>query len=400
MTARPCLDASARPVATEWQVALAGLAVIAVSYGFARYGFGLFVPQIRHEYGLSTSMLGMIGSATYVGYLAALILVGVLATRVGPRPLLVCAGISATTGMAMVASAPTTSVLVVGLVLAATSSGWAWTPYSDVVDRAIRPEKQQRVMALLPVGTAFGVAVAGPLALLTRGDGWRYAWLAFSVVALVATLFNARTLPSAIGQSSPDGLAPVGLRWFLRRSAVPLYLTSLSYGLVGSVYWTFAMDAITAAGTIDGGREPVFWTLLGLAGIAGLGAGALMARFELVGAHRALFVALAVAVGLLGATPGVPALVAVSVVVYGPTFMAVSSLLAVWSHRLFPDRPSTGFSATVFFLGLGSIVGPIAFGFVADAHGLRSAFGLTAAVAAITVFASPRDLSLPRPSTV
>jgi sugar phosphate permease len=90
-----CPDAPARPAASEWQVAIAGLAVIAVSYGFARYGLGLFVPQIRDEYGLSTSALGIIGSATYAGYLAALILVGVLATRIGPRPLLVCAGVSA-----------------------------------------------------------------------------------------------------------------------------------------------------------------------------------------------------------------------------------------------------------------------------------------------------------------
>jgi predicted MFS family arabinose efflux permease len=393
MTASP--EAPARPVAPEWQIALAGLTVIAVSYGFARYGFGLFVPQIRDEYGLSTSTLGLIGSATYVGYLSALTLVGVLANRVGPRPMLVCAGLSATTGMAMVAIAPTTSVLVAGLVLAATSSGWAWTPYSDVVDRVVRPERQQQVMALLPVGTAFGVAVAGPLALLTHGGSWRYAWWTFSVSALLATLYNAHTLPSAKGRRSLDGRAPVGPRWFLRRSAVPLYLTSLSYGLVGSVYWTFAMDAIVAAGTIDGGREPLFWTLIGVAGIGGLGTGALLARLELVGTHRVLFVALAVAVGLLGATPGVPALVAVSVVVYGPTFMAVSGLLAVWSHRLFPDRPSTGFSATVFFLGLGSIAGPIAMGLVADRHGLGAAFALTAAIAASTIVATPRAANRP-----
>jgi predicted MFS family arabinose efflux permease len=396
MTASP--NAPARPVAAEWQIALAGLTVIAVSYGFARYGFGLFVPQIRREYGLSTSALGLIGSATYVGYLAALILVGILATRVGPRLLLVCAGASATSGLAIVAIAPTTSVLVIGLVLAATSSGWAWTPYSDVVDRVVRRERQQHVMALLPVGTAFGVAVAGPLALLAGGGGWRYAWMAFSVAALLATLYNARTVPSAMEQCSPDEQAPVGLHWFVRRPAVPLYLTSLSYGLVGSVYWTFAIDAITSAGTISGGREPVFWTLIGVAGIGGLGTGALMARLELIGTHRVLFVALAVAVGLMGATPGMPALVAVSVVVYGPAFMAVSGLLAVWSHRLFTDRPSTGFSATVFFLGLGSIAGPLVMGLIAERYGLGAALVLTAAIAAGTVVATPSAVSRRTPA--
>jgi predicted MFS family arabinose efflux permease len=384
------VDAPTRSVAPEWQIALAGLSLIAVSYGFARYGFGLFLPQLRDEYGLSTSTLGIIGSATYAGYLTALILVGVFATRMGPRPMLMCAGLSATLGLALVAFAQTTSVLVIGLVLAGTSSGWAWAPYSDVVDDAVRPERQQHVMSLLPVGTAFGVAVAGPLALVASGASWRYAWMTFGVVALLATAYNARTLPPGAGRRSTTGAAAFELRWFLRRSAVPLYLTGLSYGLVGSVYWTFAMDAITAAGTISAGHEAVFWTLMGLAGIAGLGTGALLARLELGGAHRVLFGGLAVAIGLLGAAPGVPALVAVSVVVYGPTFMAVSGLLAVWSHRLFPDRPSTGFSATVFFLGLGSIAGPIAMGFVADHHGLRAAFAITAAIAAATVLAVPR----------
>jgi hypothetical protein len=138
-------------------------------------------------------------------------------------------------------------------------------------------------MALLPVGTAFGVAVAGPLALLTHGGSWRYAWLAFSVLALLSTLYNARTLPSGVGKRSAAGSATVGLRWFLRRPAAPLYLTSLSYGFIGSVYWTFAMDAIAAAGTIDAGREPVFWTLMGLAGIAGLGTGAVLKRSTVSG---------------------------------------------------------------------------------------------------------------------
>lgn len=383
------VDSQVRP-ASEWQVAVGGVMVIAVSYGFARYGYGLFLPRIRDEFGLSTSTLGLIGSATYIGYLVALTLVGVLAGRVGPRPLIIGAGLSAAAGMTLVAIAPSPGLLVAGLVLAGTSSGWAWAPYSDVVDRLVRPQRQQQVMALLPAGTAFGVAAAGPLALISHDTAWRYVWLLFGVVALIATVYNAGILPSGATRSTVVAArSGIAFRRLLRRQAAPLYLTALSYGLIGAVYWTFAVDAITGAGAAGPAVGPLFWTLIGLAGTAGVFTGTLLARIGLRGAHGVLFAAIAGAVVLLGLAPGAPAFVAVSAVLYGPTFMAVSGLLAVWSHRLFPERPSAGLSAAVFFLGIGTVIGPAALGFVADRYDLRTAFVLTAAIAAATVWVRP-----------
>jgi predicted MFS family arabinose efflux permease len=384
------IDSPPRPGAPEWRVAMAGVLVIAVSYGFARYGYGLFLPQIRSEFALSTSTLGLIGSATYVGYLTALVLVGVLAARVGPRPLILCAGLSATIGMALVAIAPGPGVLVAGLVLAGTSSGWAWAPYSDVVDRLVRPERRQRVMALLPAGTAFGVVVSGPLALVAHDAGWRYAWLLFAAVALAATVSSARTLPRGADRPVADGSGGgVGWRWLLRPRTTPLYVSAAAYGVVGSVYWTFAIDAISRAGSADAAVAPLFWTLVGLAGTAGVFTGTLLARLGLGRSHGLLFGSIASAVLLLGLAPGTPVVGAVSAVLYGPSFMAVSGLLAVWSYRLFPDRPAAGLSATVFFLGLGTIVGPAVLGIVADHHGLRLAFVLTAGLAALALAARP-----------
>ncbi|WP_216843650.1 hypothetical protein [Phytoactinopolyspora alkaliphila] len=76
---------------------------------------------------------------------------------------------------------------------------------------------------------------------------------------------------------------------------------------------------------------------------------------------------------------------ALSAVTYGPAFMAVSALLAIWSYQTFPDRPTAGFSATVFFLGAGTIAGPAMVGVIAERHGLRAAPLLAAVVALLTV---------------
>jgi hypothetical protein len=44
------------------RVGLAGFVATAVAYGPARTGYGLFVPDFRGEFGLSTGAAGAIGS--------------------------------------------------------------------------------------------------------------------------------------------------------------------------------------------------------------------------------------------------------------------------------------------------------------------------------------------------
>jgi predicted MFS family arabinose efflux permease len=170
---------------------------------------------------------------------------------------------------------------------------------------------------------------------------------------------------------------------------VPLHATALSYGLVGSVYWAFAGDAV--AGALGGGAAAaaLFWTLMGAAGIAAVRTGRLIGTLGLRGAHTLLVAAFAAAVALLGVLPGSLAAVAASAVVYGASFMALSGLLAVWSHRVFPERPAAGFSAVVFALGIGTVAGPALMGVLADRAGTGAAFLAAGAVAAATLVARP-----------
>ncbi|MEW2396759.1 MFS transporter [Streptomyces sp. NPDC046862] len=402
----------ARSLPPQWRVGLAGVTAIGVTFGFARYGYGLFLPEFRREFGLSVSLVGLIGSATYLGYVAALLLVGALVSRCGPRPLVVAGGLSATVGMGLVAFARTPATLTAGLILAGTSSGWAWAPYSDAVDRMVEPGLRERVMGVIASGTAFAVVVAGPLALTAHGARWRYAWLTFATAALLTTLYNARVLPGGTHRPAATETAGArpgarpgtrrgawpGVRWIARRPAVPLLLTALSYGLVGAVYWAFAVELISGAAGVAGdaggargnaSTSAVFWTVMGLAGTAGALTGSAIARHGLRRVHALIFGGIAAAVALLGAAPGTPAAVMLSAVLYGPCFMAGSGLLAVWSYRVFPDRPSTGFSVTVLCLGAGTVAGPAVLGFVSDAYGLRTAFLATAAVAALTPLVRP-----------
>ena len=369
---------------------MAGVAMIGVAFGFARYGSGLFLPQFRDEFGISVAQAGLISSATYASYLVALSVVGICVARTGPRPLILAAGLAATAGLALVATGSGLLVLVVGLVLAGASSGFAWAPYSDVVRELVPDIFRQRVLGILPSGTAWGVLLAGPLALVTTGPGWRVSWWIFAVLALLVTLWNALLLRRVAPPRQRSHVGRVNPRWFLRTSAVPLYLTALSYGVTGAVYWLFAVQAVADATRAGGAASALLWTLIGLSGVTGALTGHVVKRLGLRATHTVLLSVLAGAIALLALAPGHLAAIAVSGSLYGATFMALSGVLAVCSYQVFPERPATGFSATVLFLGIGTIAGPATLGAVAGGFGLPVALLAAAAVTVLTLPLRPR----------
>ncbi|MBB2933744.1 putative MFS family arabinose efflux permease [Amycolatopsis bartoniae] len=374
---------------TEWRVAVGGLSAIGVGYGFARYGYGLFLPRLEADFSLSVTQTGLIGSLGYAGYLVALAAVGALVARVGPRPLVVAGGLAATVGLALAALARGPALLIVGLVVASTSPACMWSPYADAV-RVLLPEgRRERMLALIPSGTAFAVVVAGPLALLAPVTGWRPIWLAFAALALATTVYNGLLL----GRGSP---MPVGERlsvsWLTQRAAVPLYVTAVSYGLLGSVYWTYAVAAVHAM------PGPLFWSLMGLSGTAGVVTARLLSRLGLARGHLVLLLAQAAALALLGVAPGVPLAAVASALLYGCSYMAFGGLLAVWAGQVFPEAPATGLSAVFLVTGGGSVVGPVALAAVAAHWGLGAAFLVTSACTALTTLTRPVVKPLAGPS--
>src|ERR671918_2558805 len=85
------LPSMQRPTGITWLVA-PGLAMIAVTYGLARFAYGLFLPEMRESLDLSESVLGLIGAGSYAGYCFAVLGALVFTSRAGPRFMAVAAG--------------------------------------------------------------------------------------------------------------------------------------------------------------------------------------------------------------------------------------------------------------------------------------------------------------------
>ncbi len=361
------------------QLAVAGAATIAVAYGFARYGFGLFVPVLRERFGLSAAAVGLVSSASYGTYLAGLLGAGVLARRRGPRlPVLIGAG-AAALGAGLVAVADRPVVLAAGVVLAASSPGWCWAPFSDATTLLVPPRGRERVLAVISTGTTFGLVVAGPVALLTAASdsGWRWAWAGFAAAAVLAGLADLRLLPA--GTLPPAPAERAGPSWLRRPGAGRLLAQSAAYGAVGAVYFTFAVDLVRGAG-LPPSWSVLLWTLVGLGGVTGVLTGAVVDRLGLRRTLTAATLLLATAIAALAAVPDHAGVAAAAAAAFGAAFMPIAALLAIWSARVYPDRPSSGFTAVLTALAAAAIAAAALFGLLAEIVGLRVVFVVLAAL--------------------
>lgn len=216
-------------------VASAGSAATAIAFGPARVGFGLFLPQFRETFAISTSTAGMISSLGFAAFLIGLVCSYKLITLAGPRVPIICGMVLAAVGLATVAAAPDAIALAIGVSLASASAGFSWTPFNNAAQRLLYDRDRPEALAAISSGTAVGVLLAGLLALAVTISGfdWRVVWTIFAIGAAGAALANLFALSDTI---EPAGKTPA-LKWheLFTRSAIPVYLVSLSFGVTNGI---------------------------------------------------------------------------------------------------------------------------------------------------------------------
>lgn len=374
-----------------WKLSAAGFAATAITYGPARMGFGLFLPEFRSVFSISTQSAGLVSSLGFFGFFAGLLISQIMTTLKGPRLPIVSGLITATIGIGIVAAAPNLPVLSLGVFLAMSSAGFSWTPFNNAIHRTVEDGSRPAALSLVSTGTSLGIAAAGTAALLMSigGISWRLCWATFAIGSALSLLGNWVALRDVAGTPGP-GLAQ---RWsvLFQPSAIPLLGIGLCFGTTSAIYISFAADRIAQAGGVSGlpanASGSLVFICYGIFGLLGLFTGSAKAALGLPWLLRLLLLASALSLGLVALMPTTWTGVALSAGLQGVNVMMTSAVLAFWSDRLFPALPSQSFTAVLLAVAAGSVLGPAAAGFASDALGATPMFLGTAALAAATAAA-------------
>lgn len=372
-----------------WSLSAAGFAATAISFGPARMGFGLFVSEFRSAFELSTSTVGFVASLGFFGFFIGLLIAQARLARRGPGSPVVSGLAAATLGMGIVALAPNLPVLAIGVFLASSSAGLAWTPYNDAMHRKVRDEHRPFALSIVSTGTAVGIALAGLAALIVVvGDlSWRLGWACFAAASAVALLVNWVAF-RGVDKDRSDG-PDQGWKHLLHAAALPLLAIGFVYGTTSAIYISLAADHMVTAGGVPGvpiaATPALVFICYGRFGLVGLLAGRVRVAIGLPLLLRLIMLAGALSVALVAIAPDTWAGLILSAGWQGVHVMMASAVLAFWSERVFPSLPSLSFTVTLLGAALGSVVGPAAAGVVADAFGAEAMFLGAAALPTLVV---------------
>ncbi len=377
---------------TTVRVGVAGLLALAATYGLGRQAYGLFVPWFQAEFALGLEGIGYVAGAAQLGYLVATVATGVVEARYGPRLPVVVGCILLALGAAMVATAQSTVTFAAGAILAGTSAGGAWAPFSDVVAERVPRGRRHRALALVNAGSPAGLLIASLLVAVT-GRAWRVAWVAFAAVGVLGAVVNLVVLPSAAGASR----SRYGWSGLMDPAAVRLFTVAALASMTSGAYFAYAPEAAQAAG-LSVWIGAAMWGALGFSGaVVGAFGGEIADRFSLGPALTVTWLGMAIALASLLAIAGTPAGALASAALFGAAFTAGYAFVAMWSQEVFPERPTTGFTATIVCIAAGFSLGPVLYGVVATFAGRPSALIAAAApavLAAVLSVVPPRSAAL------
>jgi MFS family permease len=392
------------------------------------------LPLLVADFSVSYARAGALVTVFYVVYSIFQLPAGLLADRIGQRGLLAGGMVVLAAGIGLASVAPDYRTLVVAQALAGLGGSTYHPTGMSLVSDFETGGTEGRAMGIHGlggiVGTALAPALIGGVAALY---GWRIALQVGALVGvLYAGVFAVLYAPPAsysenrsesrieseeggeteginadserldtdggVDSRSRDGLLArlsrlfnVPLAWWVVVLFLADFLVSFEIGAVRTYATSYLFQRVGESTATANG---VFFAMLVGGGIASLGAGHLADRLDRVSLSVGV---LALSAGGLIATALVPASVVVlygwflllGVVVYA-IFPALNALTTEYSEKEFSGSL---FGLMLTAASLGGAAGPLTFGWLAEAVGIRTAFP---AIAAVALLAIPAFLLLRR----
>ncbi|MFS0786514.1 MFS transporter [Shouchella sp. 1P09AA] len=377
-----------------WKIVLPGLAMIAVTYAFARLSFGLFLPDIASDLQLSESDGGLIGSLGYIAYSLALLVSSAGIMWFGQRKVNVLAGLTAVIGLLGISSAQSAIFLASSVFVAGLGSGLASPALSQIARQTLAKNQLDRGNTWINSGTSFGMIITGPIVLLFT-EHWRLSYALFAVIAFAVLVWNRVSIPNEENKQETKGQS---INWTsVLNQAKGLLFASIIVGISSSIYWTFSRSFLTVEHGVSANESVLFWVIMGIAGILGGVAGGFIQWIGMKWSYRLVLLALLSSIAILIVSSRLSIYLSASL--FGGGYIFLTGLFIVWATKLFDKLPAVGVSISFLALGIGQSIGSFFAGKTIEWTSYPISFLLFALLGGVGLFITPLKKSMEEQKT-
>jgi MFS family permease len=338
-----------------------GMLCTLVTVVFARLAYGLVLPFMRADLGLSYAQAANLGTVTALGYLILLMYAGIFAGRYGGRRAILCGLFFACLGFFGLSLSTHYSLLLFFMTLLGFGTAFAYTPLISLLG-SWYPENRGTVIGFTSSGVGLGMLISGAmvpaLAELFGSSGWRMVWVLFGISAIITGVLIALFLREPVRNGDAVSVR-TGLATVYRSPHV--IVMGLIYGIVGITYivqtlfmYSFALDAQVPA--LTAGR------LVSMMGFISIFAGPAWGWVaDRLGHAKALVVCMSLA---MVATLAPVIRPETSVFFFHYLLMGLSvsglftSILAASTSTVKPQHAAMAVSFVTLFFAIGQLLGP------------------------------------------
>ncbi|WP_281658482.1 MFS transporter [Halobacillus sp. Cin3] len=359
-----------------------GITMIAVTYGLARYSFGLLLPNISKSFIMSDTLSGIISSLFYLAFCFTIIYSTVITTNKGPRPMIMLAGGFAVSGMLMISASLNEWMLAAGVLLAGGSTGLVSPPFGSAIALWIKAPLQGKANTWINSGTSLGIVATGLGAILLPLH-WRYTYLLYALIALIVLWWNYRIIPKADDSLKFQRgiLSAKGVE-----GAKSIIIGAILMGISSACFWTFSRSFIESSGEFNSLVLSLFWVTIGLFGItSGLG-GTVIERIGLQSSYTLFAVMMGGASFLLTWASESTPMILGAAALFGTSNLFICGLLIVWGIRVFESNASLGIGLPFIMLSFGQVIGSILAGSMIEWVGYAVTFAVFGAISIVGSF--------------
>jgi MFS family permease len=363
-----------------WVIVGVGVLVKMTSLGFGRFAYPMLLPNMRESLSFNYSEMGLLSGAIMLGYLLFSLIGGMLATRFGPKKIVISSLLCGALSMVSLSRLSGFSPLL--FFSFAMGAGAAGSHISITTLPMVWFDERRlgRAVGIVTGGTGLGIIVTGlllPYLLFQLGkEAWRQCWYLLSLITFLVALIGwilLREKPSPITFFAPS---LDGSKWphhskreshelTLKAIFIIYFIFGFSYNIYATYFVAYMIGEIRLTAKTAGDIWAVFgWMCTG----SGLIWGYLSDR---LGRRKALLwnngiISLSVLLPLLLYQPFI---MGFSAFLFGGTFLGMVAVVAASVGDQINEKRASVYGLVTLIHGIGQFLGTISGGYLKDATG-------------------------------
>ncbi len=374
-----------------WVIVGVGVLVKMTGLGFGRFAYPMLIPSMRESLRFNYREMGLLSGAIMLGYLLFSLIGGMLATRFGPKRIVIVSLLCG--ALSMFSISKFSAFFPLFFFSFSMGAGAAGSHISITTMPMVWFEELRlgRALGIVTGGTGLGIIVTGlllPYLLFTLGKGaWRQCWLLLALITFLVAVIGwvfLREKPDQITLlcSSPNGIKAAVLSTEERNglNIKAIFIIYFLFGFAYNIYATYFVAHIVEEIRLTEKTAGDIWAIFGwMCTGSGLIWGYVSDR---LGRRKALLwnngiISFSVLMPLLLHQPF---FLGFSAFLFGATFLGTVTIIAAAIGDQVAEKRASVYGLVTLIHGIGQFLGTTSGGYLKD---LTGSFQLTLAISLI-----------------